>query len=550
MKKIFVLCFALTLATALRVTAQSAPDLKRIPAWLAESETYGFSGNLETINGTTWKFITNSPHSAEFLGEARRRGVHAFPYVTFYQAQLAVNYQDFRLSEHPDWILINSSGRWAPTGFWESEDAKNMYCTCPNVEGYANAVLAYLETLMKRGASGVFLDNVHPNRECYGEKFGKHKHMFKTQLEAFADLMRRARELIKKYDPEGALLINSADPATLPAEFWPATDCEMSESFICTWVATDRWGDWHKNWNGLDKKVPAGKQICCLSYLGDDTKHSFKDDAFFCYASARLMNYIWGAGYDIAKVKDDRAVRTIAGLTVGQPTSPETVVGDVHYRLFRYGLVAVNPTDAEKKLELPGGLPTSLLWDVYDEKEVAGDGDRITLTLPSQSGRVYLFKPSPTKGLDRNQHWLIVKTSPGLGKTRFEMDGLAMMTYGGRWTTEYIKGPNYGNFIAMFDTPGWHTLTVVDEIRKEMLVANSYEDAYALNETKMPGATSQAPRDPDRLGKYMDPSEPGKVFEGKPYRFVGWGGPVKSKKKTIRVYVEGKTEVTAAFERQ
>jgi hypothetical protein len=455
-----------------------------------------------------------------------------------------------RLSEHPDRILVNPNGKWAPTGFWESEDAKNWYCTCPNVAGYTEAVLSYVETLMKRGASGIFLDNVHPNRECYGEKFGKHKHLFGTQIEAFADLMRRARELIKKYDPDGALLINSADPATLPAEFWPATDSEMSESYICTWVATDRWGDWHKNWNGLDKKVPAGKQVCCLSYLGHDTKHSFKDDAFFCYASARLMNFIWGTGYDLTQVKDDRPVRTLYGLTIGQPTTPEEVVDDVHYRMFKNGVVTVNPTDQQKTLALPAGLPTSLLWDVYDNKEIAADGGRIALTLPPQSGRVYLFKPSLTLGLDRNQHVLTVRTDPGLGKTRFEMDGLPMMTCGGRWTTEYIKGPNYGNFFGRFDQPGWHTLTIVDEVRKEMLVANSYQDAYALNETRMPGATSEAPRDPSRLGKFMDPSEPGKVFEGKPYRFVGWEGPVKSKKKTIRVYVEGQTEVVARFEKQ
>ncbi len=401
MKKAPILCLVaaasvLTLAAAVPAAAQTAGgDLTKIPAWLEESETYGFGVGLEAMNGTAWKFITHVPHSAEFLGEARRRGVRVFPYMTFYQAALAETYQEMRLSEHPDWILINANGRWAPTGFWESEDAKNMYCTCPNAAGYADAVLAYVKILMERGAAGIFLDNVHPNRECFGEKFGKHKHQFGTQIEAFADLMRRARELIKTYDPDGALLINSADPATLPAEFWPSTDAEMSESYICTWVATDRWGDWHKNWNGLDKKLPAGKQVCCLSYLGHDTKHSFKDDAFFCYASARLMNFIWGAGYDKAKVGDDSAMRTINGLTVGQPTAPETVADGVHYRLFKNGLVAVNPTDSEKKLALPARLPTSFLWDVYDEKEVAGGAEGIVLALPPQSGRVYLYRPSP-----------------------------------------------------------------------------------------------------------------------------------------------------------
>jgi hypothetical protein len=104
--------------------------------------------------------------------------------------------------------------------------------------------------------------------------------------------------------------------------------------------------------------------------------------------------------------------------------------------------------------------------------------------------------------------------------------------------------------MARFDTPGWHTVKIVDDLRKEMLVANSYQDAYAINETVMPGATAEAPRDPTRLGKFMDPSEPGKIYEGKPYKFMGWEGPVKETKKTIRVYVEGETLVTARFEQQ
>jgi len=29
----------------------------------------------------------------------------------------------------------------------------------------------------------------------------------------------------------------------------------MLESFICTWVSKERWRDWHKDWNGIDKIV-------------------------------------------------------------------------------------------------------------------------------------------------------------------------------------------------------------------------------------------------------------------------------------------------------
>jgi hypothetical protein len=151
------LSLIVSLWPSLQTAGQGSADLAKIPAWLAESETYGFAVPLEAVAGTAWKFITHVPHSEEFLNEARRRGVRAFPCVTFYQAPLMERHQENRLHEHPDWIPINANGRWAPTGFWESEDAKNMYCTCPNVAGYADAVLAYVEMLMKRGASGIFL---------------------------------------------------------------------------------------------------------------------------------------------------------------------------------------------------------------------------------------------------------------------------------------------------------------------------------------------------------------------------------------------------------
>jgi hypothetical protein len=262
------------------------------------------------------------------------------------------------------------------------------------------------------------------------------------------------------------------------------------------------------------------------------------------------MNFIWGAEYSLEKVKDDRPVRLLCSLTIGQPVTSEEVADEVHYRRFKNVIVAVDPTDQEKELPLRRGFPAALLWDLYDEHALGIENDGITLTLPPQSGRVYLYKPSPKDTMPRGNHTLTVKTEPGLGKTRFELDGVPMVTYGGRWTTEYIKGPNYGTFMARFDTPGWHTIKIVDDLRKEMLVANSYQDAYAINETVMPGATAEAPRDPSWLGKFMDPAEPGKIYEGKPYKFIGWEGPVASRKKTIRVHVEGVTQVTARFEQQ
>lgn len=550
-KKTLFLFWILAAFTLRSGTARNNQD--GIPVWLAESETYGFAPTWEEIDGTAWKFVTHVPHTGEFLGMARARGIRTFPYMTFYQLPLNDASQEIRLSEHPDWILVNRKGQWAKTGFWESEDAKNIYCTCPNVAGYADAVLAYLDTLMKRGASGIFLDNVHPNRECWGEKFGNHKHLFKTQIEAFADLMRRARELIRKHNPEGALLINSANPATLPLEFWLHTDAEMSESYICTWVSEKRWGDWNKDWNGLDRKVPAGKQVCCLSYVGS-TKNPVKDDIFFCYASARLMNFIWNAGGSPAARKDP-AARKLYAITLGKPVTDEIVQNGLHYRRFEYGMVAVNPTSQGQILRVEGDLPTSFLHDLYEEKDIPVGAKEIRLTVPAQSGRAWIFKPKQEythlQQGGTSKAVLLVRTEPGLGKTEFRIDGMPMFTYAGRWTTVYEKGENYGNFYVTFDKPGWHTVEIRDAVKKELLVANSYEDAYALNETEMPGATAgKEKRDPARLGKLMDPSDPVRFASGKPYRFSGWEGAVTSQSKTIKVEVRDRTVLIARFQQR
>ena len=66
---------------------------------------------------------------------------------------------------------MDGHGNWKRTGFWESEDSKNWYCTCSNVKAFTDEVLDYL---MELGAGGIFLDNLHPNRRCCGPEHGKH----------------------------------------------------------------------------------------------------------------------------------------------------------------------------------------------------------------------------------------------------------------------------------------------------------------------------------------------------------------------------------------
>jgi len=96
-------------------------------------------------------------------------------------------------------------------------------------------------------------------------------------------LLKHVREVIKEYQPDGAILGNSADPLALPKEYWRYLDADMLEGYICGWASVDRWFDWKTRWNRMGKELPfwkAGKQILALSYIGH-TPYGMKEDAFF-----------------------------------------------------------------------------------------------------------------------------------------------------------------------------------------------------------------------------------------------------------------------------
>jgi len=529
-----------------------------VPKWLTASETYGF-GNVpwRHVRASKWRFVTHTPHSREHLMALRAIGMRGFPYMTFYQTPITRRYQGVRMSEHTDWLAVDRHGQWQRTGFWESEDAKNMYCTCANVKGYREHLLGYLEHLMDLGAGGIFLDNVTRPTRCYGEKFGAHEHLYPTQLEAFTTLLKEAQALIREKDPEGALLINSADPVHLPRQYWPWIDCEMSESYICTWVSTKRWGDWHRDWNGMDRKlarwVRAGKQVCCLSYVGH-TRNTLKDDCFFCYASARLMNFIWQAGN--AEVYEDPECNILYQVETGQPRTRERVTEQgVHYRIFESGMVAVNPTDRAATLEVRHAWPTSALHDLYANAQLkvkrgSGKTGTVKLRVPRQSGRVYLFEPAVVaKQPARPACELTIETRPALGKARFRVDDVPLWTHSGRWRTEYVTGPNYGKCRIDFDRAGVHRVEALDLEKKALLVASSYVEAYRLEQKDEADAEKLAPGESPRLGKLMDPSNPTGFLEGEGYRFVGWEGAARGKRPVVRVRVKGPTRLVARYEK-
>lgn len=343
----------------------SAPD------WLVESETYAFGSDpnaWEALAASKVAFVTHCPVNREYFERVHSLGIRAFPYVTFYQGFATRTYEGVNLKDHPEFIEVDAQGNLKRTGFWESEDAKNMYTTCPAVPEYQEAMIAWVRKIMELGADGVFVDNLGPRVPCFGPKFGKHKHLYDDPNHAFAMLLKRVREVVKQYKPDGAMLGNSASPLSLPREYWKYLDAEMLESYICTWVSKDRWFDWHNHWHDQGVKlqpfINAGKQIQALSYLGH-TPYGVREDAFYCYASARLAGFVWNGGRPLS----DPETAILYQIRLGPPLGPEQESNGVYYRLFERGLIVVNP-DKEKPgtLTIGSSLPSAGLYDLFGNR--------------------------------------------------------------------------------------------------------------------------------------------------------------------------------------
>ncbi len=515
---------------------ESAPD------WLVQSETYAFGNDpkaWESLAASKVAFVTHCPVSRDYFNRVHALGIRAFPYVTFYQGFATQTYEGVNLKDHPEFIEIDEQGNLKRTGFWESEDAKNMYTTCPAVPEYQEAMVAWVRKIMELGADGVFVDNLGSRVPCFGAKLGKHRHVDDDPNHAFALLLKRVRELIKQYKPDGAVLGNSAAPLSIPKEYWKYLDAEMLESYICTWVSKDRWFDWRGHWHDQGVKlqpfVKAGKQIQALSYLGH-TGYGVREDAFFCYASARLAGFVWNGGRPLS----DPETAILYQIRLGPPLGPEQEQNGVFFRLFERGLVAVNPDKAKPAtLILPPSVPASRLYDLFaggpTTRPAAGQPGLIDiprdrrLTIPTYAGRVYLYASAGGDDLYKPGPTLTVATEPGLGEVRFRVDGFDYWTCSGHWTTEYVLGPAFGKFSITFDKPGRHTVEIVDVVPADMKTPAGYGTG-------------------ERLGQFMDPSQPTKPSGGRKFRFRDWTGAATGRETRVEVDLNESKTLNAAFD--
>jgi hypothetical protein len=216
---------------------------------------------------------------------------------------------------------------------------------------------------------------------------------------------------------------------------------------------------------------------------------------------------------------------------------PEKPIKSLTYNvLFRYKAGTAWFDDVSLKVLDDPQSPREVLQNGSFEQ--ASRGGRLVdvtasgkLPVPAYSGRVFLYAGSTADELSKPGPQLVVATRPGLGEVRFRVDGFDYWTCCGSWTTEYTLGPNFGSFSIVFDKPGKHVVEVVDVVPADMKTPAGYGSG-------------------ERLGQFMDPSNPTKPSAGRKFRFKAWSGPLTSTEKKIEIDVSASTRLTAEFEVQ
>lgn len=369
-----------SLLTLMAVATQAA-----VPEWFRKAEVYNgwYKAWDEKVISEKMKgvpFVIGGPADRKIVEAAHKQGTKVLPYITLYQMPLDQEYEGSKLGDHQDWIVINSQGEQAKSVFWSS-DNPGWYETCANNADFRKAMLAHISKMLDSGIDGLFIDNAHPPSMCYGEKFGKHKHIFpgEDHIKPWQDFIREVVRAVKAKNPNNIVILNPGEPSDYLKGL---ADGVMIESYICTWASKTRWHNWDRILRWAKDWGDGPDQIVTLSYIGQ-TSYTPREDAFYCYACARLSGFLWADWY--SKFDD---YKDLFSLRLGNPTTKLQQHGQVYYRTFEHGIVAVNPGSETASLALPL-KNVAFVNDQFSAKRVKLLGSTLKVDIPPASGRVY-----------------------------------------------------------------------------------------------------------------------------------------------------------------
>jgi hypothetical protein len=339
--------------------------------------------------------ISHVPHSKKAFEEARKQGFRTIPYVHFRCIHTYFSDQDVFYFEHPEILLKDRDGKWVHIPM-DGSDRLHRLLTCANSPSYWELSLAYVKKMMDWGADGIFIDNLELREPCLAPRFdGRnpefhpyvHEHLFPdaTHDHAWDRMLQSIRTLVKSYGEDKVVIINSG--IGVPTQ--KNGDACMWESFIYSWA----WEGRRHTWDEVKRRaqenewyLEAGRKITALSSINPSRKES-KDDAFWAFTAARLVDFIWWASLN------GTGAESLHQAHMGRGLEPFRETNGLAYRAFENGIIVLNDSmeDQNAELPLPSGFQARSLLDLYnDSGAIQVNNRKVKVSVPGQSARVYL----------------------------------------------------------------------------------------------------------------------------------------------------------------
>lgn len=358
-------------------------------------------GNLDASAIKGVDLISHVYHSPTAFRQAHEQGFRVIPYVHFTDIHTFYADQDVFYFQHPEVIARDANGHYTHT-YMDGTDRLYRLLTCANSPSYWKLSLAYIKKMMDYGADGIFIDNVGCSQkvECRAQNFTHsnpefesvvHEHLFPgaSYDYAFDRFLQAVRKLVKSYGKDKIVILNSG----LETPFEKDGDCCMWESFIyCGWA----WKGRHPEvgtWEHIKKQAKenewyynAGRRITALTTL-DKKSETVKDDAYWAFSAANLVNFIWWASLD------GTGAEVLYQAKMGKPLEPMKEEDNLAHKTYENGLIVLNNSKSDKEIEIP--LPPEFkyqkLLDLFDgQKEIAVTNGKVKLTIPADKARVFI----------------------------------------------------------------------------------------------------------------------------------------------------------------
>ena len=360
-------------------------------------ETIGsFDGSL--IKGVS--LISHVPHSKKAFEEAHKQGIKVIPYVHFLCIHSNYADQDVFIFEHPEILLKDVDGKWVHTPM-DGSDRMYRFLACANSPSYWKLSLAYVKKMMDWGADGIFIDNLELRKPCLAPRFTArnpesfpyvHEHLFPdaTHDYAFDRMLQAIRVLVKSYGEDKIVILNSG----IDTQFQKNGDCCMWENFYSSsYIPEEKastWDDVKKRAKNNEWYFKAGRRITASSSL-DPSRKEVKNDAFWAFSAARLVDFIWWTSLN------GTGAESLYQAHMGKALESLKETNGLAYRTFENGIIVLNDSmdDQNVELSLPDGFQPKQLQDLYTGSQIIQiKNKKVRVIVPKKSARVYLLSQS------------------------------------------------------------------------------------------------------------------------------------------------------------